>query len=62
MLSLGVVGAVRLTNGLVPVQGIVEICLNGSWSRVCGVHWDYQESLVVCRQLGYLTSKLGMHV
>ena len=62
MQSLGVVGTVRLANGLVPKQGIVEICLNGLWSRVCGVNWGYQESLVVCRQLGYPTTKPSMHV
>ena len=62
--SLGAEGTVRLNNGLLPEHGIVEICINGLWHRVCGVNWGYQNSFVVCRQLGYPATKPGtyMHV
>ena len=59
--NLGEIGAVRLTNGLSPEQGIVEICLNGSWFRLCGRNWNYWNTLVVCRQLGYPDTKAGKY-
>ena len=45
-------GDVRLVGGETTYEGIVEICLNGSWVLVCdSSSWDVQESTVVCRQL-----------
>ena len=28
------------------------MCYNGAWNSVCDSGWDYQETFVVCRQLG----------
>ena len=44
-------GDVRLVGGETSYEGIVEICLNGSWVLVCDSSWNVQESIVVCRQL-----------
>ena len=45
-------GSVRLTDGLIPTEGTVEVCNNGAWNSVCDGGWGYQEAFVVCRQLG----------
>ena len=45
-------GSVRLTGGLIPTEGTVEVCYNGAWNSVCDYRWGYQEAFVVCRQLG----------
>ena len=34
-------------------QGIVEICINSRWGRVCTDGWGDNDAAVVCRQLGY---------
>ena len=49
-------GAVRLVDGIVPHQGRVEFCRNGTWSAICNsptYRWDRNDAAVVCRQLGY---------
>ena len=50
---LGIHGMVRLVGGLIPEEGIVEVCVNGVWSSVCDWSWEYKDAFVVCRQLGY---------
>lgn len=52
-------GSVRLVNKSLPVpsgnnsiMGIVELCINNSWSRVCSESWDYLDAVVTCNQLG----------
>ena len=44
-------GDVRLAGGWTINEGIVEVCLSGSWVSVCGSNWNVNESTVVCRQL-----------
>ena len=44
-------GDVRLAGGETSYEGIVEICLSGSWISLCDSSWDVNESTVVCRQL-----------
>jgi len=56
----GTSGQLRLTNGLAPQHGYLEVCANGAWNRVCGDNWFYSNSFVACRQLGYPSTDLGM--
>ncbi|XP_062507211.1 scavenger receptor cysteine-rich domain superfamily protein-like [Corticium candelabrum] len=44
---------VRLLDGEHSQNGNVILYYNGHWGRVCGVYWDPDEAVVVCRQLGY---------
>ena len=44
-------GDVGLVGGEISNEGIVEICLNGTWVSVCDSSWSVRESTVVCRQL-----------
>lgn len=45
---------VKLTNGLTPNQGIVEVFYGGVSGLVCGDNqWNLLNAHVVCRQLGY---------
>ena len=44
-------GDVCLVGGETSYEGIVEICLSGTWMLVCGYNWNVNESTVVCRQL-----------
>ncbi|CAI8031986.1 KICSTOR complex protein C12orf66 [Geodia barretti] len=47
--------------------GIVEVCFDGTWKRVCdnGAGWTRSDSVVTCRQLGYSypdgAESLGSH-
>ena len=53
-------GSVRLSGGLTPTEGRVEVCVNGIWSAVCHYDWNYQDAFVVCRQLGYPASGVSL--
>ena len=44
-------GDVRLVGGETSYEGLVEICLSGTWMLVCDYNWNMNESAVVCRQL-----------
>ena len=33
--------------------GIVEICINNLWGRVCTNGWDTREANVACRHAGF---------
>ena len=59
-------GEVRLVNGSVHNEGIVEVCISTAsgkiWAIVCATYWedgsrqyswDNDDAMVVCRQLGY---------
>ena len=53
-------GGVRLVDGIVPYRGRVEFCVDGTWTSICSSGWwDSNDASVVCRQLGYNTSKLA---
>ena len=48
-------GDVRLSSGQ---YGRVEVCLGGSYGRICESEWSVLDASVVCRQIGY--SPYGM--
>lgn len=51
-------GELRLIGRTASNEGQVEVCINQVWGGVCyssGSHaWGVEESMVACRQLGYL--------
>ena len=53
-------GDVRLSGGLSPNEGRVEVCFNGRWGTVSDDGWSLEDAAVVCRQLDY-TLPLGKY-
>ncbi len=50
---------VRL-NGFAPSQGLVEVCVDGVWSSICGTLWGVVDAMVTCRQLGYTSTGMSI--
>ena len=46
-------GDIRLTNSHSENEGRVEICVNGTWGKICPDNWSLTESATVCKQLGF---------
>ncbi|CAI8033836.1 Hepatocyte growth factor receptor, partial [Geodia barretti] len=46
-------GEVRLQGGAGSSNGHVEFCKDRVWGRVCSDGWDMNDTMVVCRQLGF---------
>ena len=47
--------SIKLIGELSQNEGIVAICLGGSWGKVCGRFRSDSVSTVICRQLGFST-------
>ena len=45
---------IRLSGGLTPDRGRVEIFYNGTWGTVCDDSWNDRAAAVVCSSLGYV--------
>jgi len=50
---------IRLVGGTSHSNGRLEIKWNGQWGTICNYYsyWDYRETAVACRQLGFLGAK-----
>ena len=50
---------IRLVGGTSHRNGRLEIQRNGQWGTICNYanRWDYRETAVACRQLGFLGAK-----
>ena len=47
-------GSLQLySSGSFPSQGILEVCVNSTWGRVCADNWDTSQTQIACEQLGY---------
>ena len=51
-------GDVRLVSRTSAGSGIVQICVNGTWSSLCSMSssFDMNEAVVMCRKLGFQTN------
>ena len=48
-------GELHLVGGNAPNEGHVEICIDYTWEPLCADNWTHNNTVVVCRQLGYST-------
>ena len=44
---------VRLGNGVLASDGLVQVYHNKTWGWICDQHWDQNDGDVVCDELGY---------
>ena len=45
--------SVRLSDGMSPNQGRVEVFVENKWQSLCDFPWKIKEATVVCRMLGF---------
>ena len=55
-------GDIRLRGGTNCFEGQVEICNNNAWGTVCDDFWDTFDARVACRQLGFSSTGMQLHV
>ena len=48
-------GEIRLIGGASDSEGLVQLCINGTYTILCRDGWDTRDASVVCRQLGLPT-------
>ena len=46
-------GTIQLVATQSEGTGLVQVCLDGSWTYVCGNGWSNVDAGIACRQLGY---------
>ena len=46
-------GEVRLVNGTDETTGLVEVCVNAKFGKVCKSSWSDEDAMVVCASLGF---------
>ena len=46
-------GTIQLATTQSEGTGLVQVCLDGSWTYVCGIGWSTADAEVACRHLGY---------
>ena len=62
LFSVCYVGDIRLTGtGSSVSSGNVELCILNHFNAICGNVWNSNDAKVVCRQLGFNSSKLILH-
>jgi len=47
-------GSLRLVEGTSALRGRLEIFHQGIWGTVCDDYWDKNDTMVACRQLGFV--------
>jgi len=50
---------IRLVDGNSNSSGRVELLYNGVWGPICGPNFSIEESVVICRMLGYYSGEKG---
>lgn len=43
---------IRLQNGSNPLEGRVEVKLNGEWKTLCDSNWDFNDAKGICTSVG----------
>ena len=51
---------VRLGNGVLASDGLVQVYHNKTWGWICDQHWDQNDADVICGELGY-SNALSTH-
>ena len=44
---------VRLVDGGTPLEGRVEVRINGEWGEVCNFLWDIEDANILCAYLDF---------
>ena len=53
-------GSLRLADGIIENEGLVEVCIEGVWGTVCSqADWEAIDGYVACKQLNFGTSGVG---
>ena len=53
---------IRLLEGIGTFEGRIEYCSGGVWRTICDDAWDNRDASVVCRQLGYPSTGMYIHM
>ncbi|KAI6656892.1 hypothetical protein LOD99_16194 [Oopsacas minuta] len=45
--------SIRLVDGSSSAEGRIELYYEGKWGTICDDNWDYDDTVVACRELGF---------